>query len=201
MSESFDALVQRVERCRICEANLPLGPRPVFSIHEESRILIVGQAPGTKVHATGIPWNDASGEELRRWLAVDRETFYDPRIFGIMPMGFCYPGRGKGGDLPPRPECAPAWHSLLRQHMPQLQLTLLIGSYAQAYYLESGREATLTETVRNFENYLPQFFPLVHPSPRNRIWMRRNPWFEEMVVPSLRKAISEVLSNFDNQGI
>lgn len=201
MSESFDALVQRVERCRICEANLPLGPRPAFSIHEESRILIVGQAPGTKVHATGIPWNDASGEELRRWLAVDRETFYDPRIFGIMPMGFCYPGRGKGGDLPPRPECAPAWHSLLRQHMPQLQLTLLIGSYAQAYYLESGREATLTETVRNFENYLPQFFPLVHPSPRNRIWMRRNPWFEEMVVPSLRKAISEVLSNFDNQGI
>lgn len=201
MSESFDALVQRVERCRICEANLPLGPRPVFSIHEESRILIVGQAPGTKVHATGIPWNDASWEELRRWLAVDRETFYDPRIFGIMPMGFCYPGRGKGGDLPPRPECAPAWHSLLRQHMPQLQLTLLIGSYAQAYYLESGREATLTETVRNFENYLPQFFPLVHPSPRNRIWRRRNPWFEEMVVPSLRKAISEVLSNFDNQGI
>jgi uracil-DNA glycosylase len=195
MSESFDALVHRVERCRICEANLPLGPRPVFSIHEESRILIVGQAPGTKVHATGIPWNDASGEELRRWLAVDRETFYDPRIFGIMPMGFCYPGRGKGGDLPPRPECAPRWHGLLRQHMPRLQLTLLIGSYAQAYYLESGREATLTETVRNFEKYLPQFFPLVHPSPRNRIWMRRNPWFEEMVVPSLRKAVGYVLRN------
>lgn len=198
MSESFDALVHRVERCRICEANLPLGPRPVFSIHEESRILIVGQAPGTKVHATGIPWNDASGEELRRWLAVDRETFYDPRIFGIMPMGFCYPGRGKGGDLPPRPECAPTWHGLLRQHMPQLQLTLLIGSYAQAYYLESGREATLTETVRNFENYLPQFFPLVHPSPRNRIWMHRNPWFEETVVPSLRKAIGDVVRNSDN---
>ncbi len=193
MSESFDALVQSVTQCRICEKMLPLGPRPVFSIHQESRILIVGQAPGTKVHATGIPWNDPSGDELRRWLAVDRETFYDPRIFGIIPMGFCYPGRGKGGDLPPRPECAPTWHDPLKQHMPNLQLILLIGSYAQAYYLGVERKATLTETVRNHHNYLPRFFPLVHPSPRNRQWMRRNPWFEETVVPSLRQAVWDLI--------
>ncbi|WP_343853379.1 uracil-DNA glycosylase family protein [Algoriphagus jejuensis] len=189
----MESLLQRVAQCRICEKDLPLGPRPVLSVHPDSKILIVGQAPGTKVHATGIPWNDPSGDELRRWLQVDRETFYDPSVFGIIPMGFCYPGRGKGGDLPPRKECAATWHAPLLDHLPRLQLTLLIGSYAQAYYLGAERKGTLTETVMNFESYLPQFFPLVHPSPRNRLWMRRNPWFEECVVPRLRQVVWELI--------
>ncbi|GAB3219822.1 uracil-DNA glycosylase family protein [Algoriphagus aestuariicola] len=193
MSETLESLIQRVQQCRICEKHLPLGPRPVLSAHPDSKVLIIGQAPGTRVHATGIPWNDPSGDELRRWLAVDRDTFYDPKIFGIIPMGFCYLGRGKGGDLPPRKECAPAWHEPLRQHLPKLKLTLLIGSYAQAYYLGVQRKSTLTETVLNFESYLPQFLPLVHPSPRNRLWMRRNPWFEETVVPRLRQLVWELI--------
>lgn len=197
MSESLESLLHRVAQCRICEKDLPLGPRPVLSAHPDCKILIIGQAPGTKVHATGIPWNDPSGDNLRRWLEVDRELFYDPKVFGIIPMGFCYPGRGKGGDLPPRPECAPTWHGALRQHLPNLRLTLLIGSYAQAYYLGAERKGTLTETVRSFESYLPQYFPLVHPSPRNRLWMRRNPWFEERVVPRLRQTVWEIIGKFD----
>ena len=186
-------LISTVTACRICEAHLPLGPRPVFSVHPRSRILIIGQAPGTKVHATGIPWNDPSGDELRRWLGVDRATFYNPEIFGIMPMGFCYPGRGKGGDLPPRPECAVHWHSSLRSTMPEVRLTLLIGSFSQNYYLADLGKKTLTETVRNFESYLPDFFPLVHPSPRNRLWMRKNPWFEGEILPRLRKEIFKII--------
>lgn len=185
-------LLERVRNCEICKESLPLGPRPVVSIHPESKILVVGQAPGTKVHATGIPWNDPSGDELRRWLGVDRETFYNPEIFGIMPMGFCYPGRGNGGDLPPRKECAPQWHEPLISQMPEVKLILLIGSYSQAYYL-NVRKKTLTETVRNFEEYLPTYFPLVHPSPRNRMWMRRNPWFEEEVLPVLRGNVRNLL--------
>lgn len=187
-------LLERVRNCEICKESLPLGPRPVVSIHPESKILVVGQAPGTKVHATGIPWNDPSGDELRRWLGVDRETFYNPEIFGIMPMGFCYPGRGKGGDLPPRKECAPQWHEPLISQMPQVKLILLIGSYSQAYYLKK-RKKTLTETVRDFVEYLPTYFPLVHPSPRNRMWMRRNPWFEEEVLPVLRRCVRQLLSS------
>jgi uracil-DNA glycosylase len=186
--------LDRVRKCEICKEDLPLGPRPVVSIHPESRVLVVGQAPGTKVHATGIPWNDPSGDELRKWLGVDRETFYDPKLFGIMPMGFCYPGRGKGGDLPPRKECAPQWHEPLISHMPQVKLVLLIGSYAQSYYL-LNRKQTLTETVRNFEEYLPAYFPLVHPSPRNRMWMRKNPWFEEEVIPVLRERVNQMIKN------
>lgn len=187
-------LLQQVRACTICESSLPLGPRPVVSVHPQSKILVIGQAPGTKVHATGIPWNDPSGDQLRRWLDVDRETFYDSRLFGIMPMGFCYPGRGAGGDLPPRKECAPQWHNLLRRQMPEVKLVLLIGSYAQAYYLEN-RMKTLTDTVRNFQAYLPMYFPLVHPSPRNRMWMRRNPWFEEEVIPVLRDRVQTLLGN------
>lgn len=191
--QRMEKLVSEVVACRFCEPDLPLGPRPVFSIHPKSRILIVGQAPGTKVHATGIPWNDPSGNELRRWLQVDRETFYNPEIFGIMPMGFCYPGKGKSGDLPPRAECAPKWHSVLRVMMPEVKLTLLIGSYAQAYYLGVGRKKTLTETVRAWEDYQPSFFPLVHPSPRNRIWMKRNPWFESEVLEFLRENVKQII--------
>lgn len=191
--DSFQILIKKAKACTICEKYLPQGPRPVFSIHPQSKILIVGQAPGTKVHATGIPWNDPSGNELRRWLDVDRDQFYDPKLFGIMPMGFCYPGRGKGGDLPPRPECAPTWHQEMREHMPEVKLTLLIGQYALKYYLGKNRKSTLTETVKNYQEYLPNYLPLVHPSPRNLMWRRRNPWFEEEVVPYLRERVHELI--------
>ncbi|TXE10300.1 uracil-DNA glycosylase family protein [Algoriphagus aquimarinus] len=191
--DSFEKLVTEAKACRLCESFLPLGPRPVFSIRPTSKILVIGQAPGTKVHATGIPWNDPSGDELRRWLGVDRDVFYNPEIFGIMPMGFCYPGKGKGGDMPPRPECAPTWHQKMMNQMPEVKLTLLIGQYAQKFYLGERRKKTLTETVRNFELYLPEYIPLVHPSPRNLMWRRRNPWFEEEVVPTLRERVHELI--------
>jgi uracil-DNA glycosylase len=192
--DSFQALVEVAKSCAICEKFLPLGPRPVFSIHPRCKILIIGQAPSTKVHASGIPWNDASGNELRRWLDVDKDQFYDASIFGIMPMGFCYPGRGKGGDLPPRSECASTWHRQMRNQMPDVKLTLLIGQYALKYYLGKNRKKTLTETVKNYENYLPEFIPLVHPSPRNLMWRRRNIWFEEEVVPALRDRVHELIT-------
>lgn len=189
----LEELVLQIKACTICASHLPLGPNPVFSVSEKSRVLVVGQAPGTKVHATGIPWNDQSGKELRRWLGVDSGTFYDTDFFGIIPMGFCYPGRGKGGDLPPRPECAPQWHASLLEYMPHIELILLIGQYAQAYYLGRSRQKTLTETVRNYKEYLPKYFPLVHPSPRNKVWHKRNPWFEEDLVPELRERVKTVL--------
>ncbi|RAI89236.1 uracil-DNA glycosylase family protein [Algoriphagus yeomjeoni] len=191
---SFESLVLDAQSCTVCKEFLPLGPRPVFSIHTESKILVIGQAPGTKVHATGIPWNDASGNELRRWLDVSRDQFYDPRNFGIMPMGFCYPGRGVGGDLPPRPECAPLWHHKMINQMAEVKLTLLIGQHALKYYLGNRKRKNLTETVRDFESYMPEFIPLAHPSPRNLMWRRRNPWFEELVVPVLRERVHELLA-------
>ena len=186
-------LLQRIKGCTHCTAHLPLGPNPVLAASERSRILVIGQAPGTKVHSTGIPWNDASGNELRRWLGIPPDVFYDPSVFGIVPMGFCYPGRGKGGDLPPRPECAPLWHRDLLARMPDIQVNLLIGQYAQRYYLGKNRKRNLTETVRHYADYLPEFFPLVHPSPRNKRWQKRNPWFEEEVLPVLRSRIQEIL--------
>ncbi len=153
-------------------------------------MLIVGQAPGTKVHASGIPWDDASGKRLRDWLGVTPEIFYDEAQFAIVPMGFCYPGRGKGGDNPPRPECAPQWHERVRGYLPNVKLTLLIGSYALAHYLGNTRKATLGETVRAWHDYVDQgFLPLVHPSPRNQMWLRRNPWFEAEIVPYLREQV------------
>ncbi|PSL07766.1 uracil-DNA glycosylase family protein [Cecembia rubra] len=188
-TEILENLIREIKSCRICESSLPLGPKPVFSVGPESKILVIGQAPGTKVHATGIPWNDLSGKELRRWLDVDAEVFYDTGIFSIIPMGLCYPGRGKRGDLPPRPECAPTWHNKLWQHLPNIKLTLLIGQYAHAYYLGKRRKSTLTDTVRSFEDYLPHYFPLIHPSPRNKFWHQSNPWFEQMVVPVLREKV------------
>jgi len=190
---TIEKLIEEASVCSLCKEFLPLGPRPVFSIHPESKILLIGQAPGTKVHNSGIPWDDESGRELRRWLGVDETQFYDPKIFGILPMGFCYPGRGKGGDMPPRSECAPQWHAKLREKMPQIQLTILIGQYAQKYYLQEDRKRTLTDTVRAYEEYLPEFLPLVHPSPRNRIWQRRNPWFEAEIVPRLQHIISHAI--------
>ncbi|MFC4871441.1 uracil-DNA glycosylase family protein [Negadavirga shengliensis] len=195
VSDPFHHLIQEIRSCRLCEEHLPLGPNPVFSAASGSRILIIGQAPGAKVHASGIPWDDLSGEQLRSWLSVDRNTFYDTSVFGIVPMGFCYPGRGKGGDMPPRPECAPIWHGKLLTALPHVKLTLLIGQYAHAYYLKEKRRKNLTETVKHFKDYLPAYFPLVHPSPRNRIWQKRNPWFEAEVLPELRKRVGEVLSD------
>lgn len=183
----LETLLRDVRACRLCEAELPLGPNPVVHLSGSARLLIIGQAPGTRVHDTGIPWNDPSGDRLREWLQMDRETFYDSSRVAIMPMGFCYPGKGKSGDLPPRPECAPQWHQRLLQAMPEISLTLLVGDYAQRYYL--GREAarlTLTERVKRWQNYQPAYFPLVHPSPRNRLWLSRNPWFETEVIPALR---------------
>lgn len=192
MSE-FEILCSQAKSCINCSGKIPFDPNPVFQVRKSSKVLIVGQAPGTKVQKTGIPWNDPSGEELRRWMDVDREQFYDAEVFGILPMGLCYPGKGKSGDLPPRPECAPLWHPKFLDEMKEIRLVLLIGNYAQAYYLGARRKSNLTETVKSYQEYLPEFFPLVHPSPRNRIWQKRNPWFEEEVVPSLRELIFDLL--------
>lgn len=186
-------LLNQARGCTLCAADLPLGPRPVLRASVTARLFVVGQAPGTKVHATGIPWNDPSGDRLRDWLNLDRDSFYDESRLAIVPMGLCYPGRGTGGDMPPRPECAPLWHGKLRALMPQLQLTLLIGAYAQAYYLGGARKATLAETVRSWREYGP-FIPMPHPSPRNRMWLRKNAWFEAEVVPAIRKRVKAALA-------
>ncbi|NNF52141.1 MAG: uracil-DNA glycosylase family protein [Gammaproteobacteria bacterium] len=192
MKTDIDELLGTIRACSHCEAHLPLGPRPVLRAHASARILIIGQAPGTKVHATGIPWNDPSGDRLRSWMDVDSDTFYDERRFAIIPMGFCYPGKGKSGDLPPRPECAPLWHERLLASLPQIELTLLIGQYAQRYYLGNSSKKNLTETVRAFDEYLPLYLPLPHPSPRNQMWLRKNPWFEREVVSVLRDRLRRV---------
>ena len=186
-------LLARARGCTVCAAHLPLGPRPVLRASVTVRLLIIGQAPGTKVHQTGIPWNDPSGERLRDWLQLDREKFYDESQIAIVPMGLCYPGRGAGGDLPPRPECAPLWHGKLRQLMPQLDLTLLIGAYAQAYYLGDRRKASLAETLRAWRDYAP-FIPMPHPSPRNRLWLRKNAWFEAEAVPAIRDLVARAVT-------
>jgi uracil-DNA glycosylase len=189
---NLNRLLREVRACHQCEAELPLGPRPVLRAAQSARILIVGQAPGTRVHATGIPWNDPSGDRLRNWLQLDREQFYDKRLIAIIPMGFCYPGKGKSGDLPPRPECAPLWHAQLLEQLPELQLRLLIGKYAQNYYLQVKRRS-LAETVRDFHRYLPDYLPLPHPSPRNIRWLRNHPWFEKDVLPVLRERVVAIL--------
>ncbi|MDX1709521.1 MAG: uracil-DNA glycosylase family protein [Rhodovibrionaceae bacterium] len=192
----LEEIVAKARACRLCEAHLPLGPRPVLRAGDSARLLIVGQAPGTKVHATGIPWNDPSGERLRDWLRTPPEIFYDESRIAIVPMGFCYPGRDpRGGDLPPRPECAPAWHPPLRRALRDIRLTLLVGSYAQAYYLGRARKRTMTETVRNFRDYLPDFLPLPHPSWRNTAWLKRNPWFEAELLPVLRERVGGLLGS------
>jgi uracil-DNA glycosylase len=185
-------LLHTIRQCRICEAHIE--PRPVLSVHPDSRLLLIGQAPGTRVHASGIPWNDPSGDNLRAWMGLDKAQFYDVERLSIMPMGFCYPGKGRSGDLPPRPECAPQWHAAVLEHMPHIELTILIGQYAQAYYLKEKKKGSLTETVAAFREYLPAFLPLPHPSPRNRLWMRNNPWFLETVVPVLQHRIQQLLN-------
>lgn len=187
----LEKLLERVRACDLCAASLPLGPRPVLRASTSARLLIIGQAPGTRVHETGIPWNDPSGDRLRQWLGWDRDRFYDERQTAIVPMGFCYPGKGKSGDLPPRPECAPQWHPPLLELMPAIELVLLVGQYAQRHYLADAR-ATLTETVRAFRDYGPRYVPLPHPSPRNQLWLKKNPWFEREVVPYLRERVAEL---------
>ena len=190
----MDTLLEKIGACTICSDFLPYAPKPILSFSKQSKILIVGQAPGQKAHDSGIPWNDASGDELRRWLNVDKAQFYDTEIFGIVPMGFCFPGRGKSGDLPPRPECAPKWHAEIITALPDIRLILLIGAYAQQYYLKERSFATLTENVSHYQTFLPKFLPLVHPSPRNRIWQKKNPWFEAEIIPELRAIVRKALA-------
>ncbi|NMM45373.1 uracil-DNA glycosylase family protein [Rhodospirillaceae bacterium KN72] len=194
--ETLDNLLMEVRGCTLCADHLPLGPRPVVRMQGGARILIVGQAPGTKVHETGIPWNDASGDRLRDWLSLSKDIFYDETKIAIMPMGFCYPGRDpKGGDKPPRPECARTWHDRLLLHLPDIDLTLLVGSYAQKRYLGSAASATMTESVRNFRTHLSAgFLPLPHPSWRTTAWQRKNPWFDEEVLPVLRSRVGEYVA-------
>jgi len=189
---SFQDLLAEIRACTICEEHLCDGVRPVLQVHPDARLLIAGQAPGRKVHESGVPFDDASGERLRQWMGVSRDTFYDPRQVAIVPMGFCFPGTGKSGDLAPRKECAPAWRAPILEHLSRVQLTLVIGRYAQAHYFPDV-EQSLTETVQDWRNYLPGQLPLPHPSPRNHLWLRRNPWFEEELLPELQKRIQAIL--------
>lgn len=186
-------LLESISGCTICVPHLLLGPRPVLSVDTESKIVIIGQAPGRVVHESGIPWDDKSGDNLRKWMNVSKETFYDPTKIGLIPMGFCYPGKGKSGDLPPRTECAPLWHRSLLDQMKNVKLVLLVGKYAQDYYLQEQAEKTLTETVRNYKKYLPDHLVLPHPSPRNNIWQAKNDWFKSDVLPELKSIVKELL--------
>lgn len=189
----LDALLARIRDCRACP-DLPLGPRPVIRARPQARLLIIGQAPGTRVHETGIPWNDASGDRLRDWLAMDRDTFYDDRRIAIMPMGLCYPGRdARGGDRPPQRQCAPLWHQAVRDLLPSVRLTLLVGAHAQRHYLGRRRAGTMAGTVARFADFLPDYFPLPHPSWRNTAWLRRHPWFAKTAIPALRRQVARVL--------
>lgn len=191
---ALDRLLRQVRACRLCADALPLGPRPVVRGRATARLLIAGQAPGTRVHQTGLPWNDPSGDRLRAWMAVGREAFYDESHVAIIPMGLCYPGRDpRGGDLPPRKECAAVWLPRLLEHFPAVELTLLVGAYAQRHHLGPRARPSLTETVRAWRDYLPEYLPLPHPSFRNLYWLKQNPWFEAEVVPALRAAVREVL--------
>jgi uracil-DNA glycosylase len=192
---ALETLLSEIRACRLCAAHLPLGPRPVLRASATARLLIVGQAPGTKVHASGIPWDDASGRRLRDWLEMTPETFYDERRIAIVPMGFCYPGKAGSGDAPPRPECRATWHPRLIPLLNQVRLTLLIGQYAQAYFLGARRKRSLTDTVAAHAEYLPQYFPLPHPSPRNIGWFKANPWFEREAVPTLRARVRAAMAD------
>lgn len=194
MSGALDGLLRELRACRACAASLPLGPRPVLQAAPGARILIASQAPGARVHASGIPWSDASGMRLREWMQVDDATFYDPRRVAIVPMGFCYPGKAGSGDAPPRPECRATWHPRLLPLLPDVQLTLLVGQYAQAYFLGPRRQDSLTATMRAWRSYMPTILPLPHPSPRNVRWFKDNPWFEGEVLPTLRARVQAVLA-------
>jgi len=192
--DDFSQLLVEIRACRLCDADLPLGPRPVLRASESARILIAGQAPGTKVHESGVPFDDPSGDRLRGWLQIDRDTFYDDSRIAIVPMGFCYPGRlPRGGDCPPRPECAQTWHARLLPALRSVELVVLVGSYAHAYHLGRRRKRTLTETVRAWHEYGPRHLPLPHPSWRTNAWQKRNPWFDDDVLPELRRRVAALL--------
>jgi len=190
----MDTIFNKILGCNICSKHLPLGPRPLVQLDAASKIIIIGQAPGRRAHESGIPWNDASGKRLREWMQIDEDCFYDPAIFSIVPMAFCYPGKGISGDLAPRSECAPRWHAEVFKHLVQKPLILLIGQYAQRYYLKDDFKGSLTETVKNYREFLPEYFPLPHPSPRNQNWEKINPWFKDEIIPKLQKRIREVIS-------
>ena len=189
----MENLLKQIRACTVCVKHLEFGVNPILAASSESKIIIIGQAPGRVVHNTGIPWGDKSGDNLRNWLEIDKTIFYDPGIIALMPMGFCYPGKNKSGDLPPRPECAPLWHHKLLEQMNSAKLILLIGQYAQNFYLGNHAKANLTETVKNYKTYLPKYFPLPHPSPRNYIWQSKNEWFGQAVLPELKKYVHEII--------
>ena len=189
----MNKLLQQIKNCKECEKHLELGANPIIAASPKSKIVIIGQAPGRIVHTTGIPWNDKSGDNLRNWLGIDEAMFYNANLIALMPMGFCYPGKGSSGDLPPRIECAPLWHHKLLAMMTNAKMILLVGQYAQEYYLGSNTKSNLTETVKNFKAYLPNYFPLPHPSPRNNIWQSKNEWFRCEVLPVLKKMVQEII--------
>ncbi len=191
-SSELNQLLHVIRKCEEC-TDLPLGPRPVLSAHEDAKILILGQAPGLAVHQSGIPWDDPSGERLREWMGIDNTSFYNPKLVAIVPLGFCYPGKGKTGDLPPRKECAQLWHGRLLPMLPKIKLTLLAGQYAQNYQLASSKKKTLTETVRNWRDYTPANLPLPHPSPLNNRWLAKNPWFKVDVLPYLKRRVRRLI--------
>jgi len=190
----MEQLLEKIRLCKVCSNYLPYQPKPIVQAGKNAQIVIIGQAPGQKVQNSGIPWDDRSGDELRRWLGVAKEQFYDETLFALVPMGFCYPGKGVSGDLPPRPECAPLWHQPLLNNMAELKLIILDGKYAQNYYLKSTNKQSLTETVRTYHRYLPTYLPLVHPSPRNGIWQRKHPWFEIEIVTLLQQLVKQIIS-------
>ncbi len=192
-TDNLHQLLNEIRGCRICEAELPLGANPVLRATVSASILVAGQAPGTRVHNTSIPFNDPSGVRLREWMGVDEQTFYDTSKIAIIPMGFCYPGRGKSGDLPPRKECAATWHQRLLASLPSIKLILAIGQYAQNYHLAGTQKKNLTDTVRAFRDYEPKVIPLPHPSPRNNLWLRKNPWFESELLPVLKSRVHSLL--------
>jgi uracil-DNA glycosylase len=191
---ALGSLLAAVRDCRACEAHLPLGPRPVLRAAETARILVAGQAPGVRGHLTGTPWDDPSGQRLRGWMGVSEDVFYDESRIAIIPMGFCYPGRGKGGDMPPRPECAELWLDHLLAKLPRIELTLLIGHHAQRHYLRRRRKSSLAETMKAWQDYGPRYIPLPHPSPRNTPWFQRHPWFEQQLLPEIRMRIGALVA-------
>ncbi len=189
----MNSVLNQVRNCIICKSHLSHSPNPILAAGRKSKIVIIGQAPGSKVHQSGIAWNDQSGKLLREWMGIESDIFYNPDKVALIPMGFCYPGKGKSGDLPPRSECAPEWHAKLLNKMSDVKIIILIGQYSQKYYLQEKAKKNLTETVRNFEKYLPNYFPLPHPSPRNRFWLKKNPWFHSILLPRFKKLISEYI--------
>jgi uracil-DNA glycosylase len=194
--QGVEALKAAITACTVCAADLQAGPRPIVQFSATARLVIIGQAPGTKVHESGVPWDDASGDRLREWTGLGKAEFYDASKVALVPMGFCYPGTGASGDLPPRPECAPLWHGWVLAALPADRMTLLVGSYAQERYLPTAKKQSLTDRVRGFASFGPAFFPLPHPSWRSTGWMARNPWFESDVLPELRRTVQDYQSDF-----